>query len=153
MSNTLTTATEGLLQEDGGGGCVKVVARENVVNKIEHSVSTQNTVVQQRTVTTTKNNSPDVSVVPVITPILSARTEDHFIVIGEAAQADGDKHYRHVQSVPEAVWLVTHGLDKRPAVTVVDSSGTVVIGDVVYISDNAVTLYFKNAFSGQAYFN
>lgn len=41
----------------------------------------------------------------------------------------------------------------RPAVTVVDSAGTVVIGEVDYLDDNTVRLTFCAAFSGTAYFN
>lgn len=44
-------------------------------------------------------------------------------------------------------------LGKRPAVTVVDSAGTVVIGEVDYLDDNTVRLTFCAAFSGTAYFN
>lgn len=47
----------------------------------------------------------------------------------------------------------THNLGKRPAVTVVDSAGTVVIGEVDYLDDNTVRLTFCAAFSGTAYFN
>lgn len=51
------------------------------------------------------------------------------------------------------VWTVAHNLGKRPAVTVVDSAGTVVIGEVDYLDDNTVRLTFCAAFSGTAYFN
>ena len=44
-------------------------------------------------------------------------------------------------------------LAQRPAVTVVDSAGTVVIGEVDYLDDNTVRLTFCAAFSGTAYFN
>ena len=39
----------------------------------------------------------------------------------------GDKTYEHVQSATSASWVVTHGLNKNPSVTVVDSAGTTVI--------------------------
>ena len=44
-------------------------------------------------------------------------------------------------------------IGERPAVTVVDSAGTVVIGEVDYLDDNTVRLTFCAAFSGTAYFN
>lgn len=67
--------------------------------------------------------------------------------------AGGDKFYEHVQSASSATWNVTHNLGKMPSVTVVDSAGTKVIGEVEYVDDNNVTLKFKATFSGKAYFN
>jgi hypothetical protein len=61
--------------------------------------------------------------------------------------------YRHVQEVPSTVWTITHGLGCRPSVTVVDSAGEVVEGEVVYLSDDAVRLTFSAAFGGEAYLN
>lgn len=65
----------------------------------------------------------------------------------------GDKNYVHIQSTPSAQWVASHNLGKRPAVVVVDSTDTVVYGDIQYIDDNTVTLTFSGAFSGRAYFN
>jgi len=67
--------------------------------------------------------------------------------------AGTDKHYEHVQGVAAATWNVTHSLAKYPSVTVVDSSGNEVIGDISYVDANNVTLTFNGAFSGKAYFN
>jgi hypothetical protein len=64
-----------------------------------------------------------------------------------------DKNYVHTQGTPAEVWTVTHNLGKNPSVTVVDSAGTVVIGQVDYNSINQITLTFKASFSGKAYFN
>jgi len=65
----------------------------------------------------------------------------------------GDKNYVHLQSVPSAVWNVSHNLGKRPAVVVVDSADEAVYGEIQYIDDNNITLTFVGAFSGKAYFN
>jgi hypothetical protein len=65
----------------------------------------------------------------------------------------GDKNYVHTQDVPSAIWTVTHNLGKRPAAVVVDSSESVVYGDIQYVDDNILTLTFSGAFSGKAYFN
>jgi len=43
---------------------------------------------------------------------------------------------------------VTHNLNKQPAVTVIDSAGDEVIGDVNYVSNNVVVVSFTSAFSG-----
>lgn len=57
------------------------------------------------------------------------------------------------QNSPATTWNITHNLGRRPSVTVVDSAGTVVIGEVTYTSDNALTIQFSAGFSGQAYLN
>lgn len=65
----------------------------------------------------------------------------------------GDKHYIHNQEVSSDTWEVTHNLGKEPAVTVVDSAGTEVIGEVEYVGLNKCILRFQAPFSGKAIFN
>ena len=69
------------------------------------------------------------------------------------AETVGDKTYVHNQETPSATWEVTHNLGKNPAITVVDSAGTVVEGQYSYIDENNVVLDFSGAFAGKAYFN
>lgn len=64
-----------------------------------------------------------------------------------------DKTFVYEQNLPASVWNVKHDLEKYPAVTVVDSAGTEVIGAVDYIDLNNVVLTFVGAFSGKAFFN
>jgi len=61
--------------------------------------------------------------------------------------------YVHTQSVPEADWSIAHGLGRYPSVTVVDSAGTVVFGNVEYLSVNLVIVHFNGAFGGAAFLN
>ena len=63
----------------------------------------------------------------------------------------GADRYIHTQGSAATTWTVVHTLGGRPSVTVVDSTGTVVIGDVQYNSDTQVTVTFSAAFSGSAY--
>ena len=65
----------------------------------------------------------------------------------------GDKHYVHKQETSSDTWEVTHGLGKEPAVTVADSAGTEVIGEVEYVNLNKCILRFQAPFSGKAIFN
>lgn len=65
----------------------------------------------------------------------------------------GDAFYQHEQMVAADTWPVTHNLGKYPSVTVVDSGGNTVIGDVQYVDDNSVVITFSAAFSGVAYLN
>jgi len=61
--------------------------------------------------------------------------------------------YVHVQSVASDTWAITHNLDKYPSVTIVDSAGSVVMGECQYVSRNELVLVFSGAFSGKAYLN
>ena len=64
-----------------------------------------------------------------------------------------DANYVHDQGVAAAVWTVQHNLNKKCSVTVVDSANQIVVGEIVYDSDNQVTITFSGSFSGKAYFN
>ncbi|MCW2277724.1 hypothetical protein [Heliophilum fasciatum] len=57
------------------------------------------------------------------------------------------------QIAPSATWVITHDLQKRPSVTVVDSAGTAVIGDILYRSDSEIEARFQSPFAGCAYLN
>lgn len=50
-------------------------------------------------------------------------------------------------------WNILHNMGKRPAVTVIDTSGNVITGQVVYNSDNQITIYFTPAVAGTVYLN
>lgn len=76
------------------------------------------------------------------------------IDMGIASQTGfGDKNYVHVQSVASAVWHVTHNLQKYPSVSIVDSAGSIVIGEVSYIDESSLEISFCAPFSGSAYLN
>ena len=64
-----------------------------------------------------------------------------------------DKTYVHNQMTASEVWEIPHLLDKYPSVTVTDSAGDEVIGDVHYIDKNTLTVSFSAKFSGMAYCN
>lgn len=66
------------------------------------------------------------------------------------ATAPGFK-FVFTQSSPASVWTIVHNMDGFPNVSVVDSSGSVVEGDVTYDTANQVTVAFTAAFSGTAY--
>jgi len=68
----------------------------------------------------------------------------------DSALTSNQRHV-HTQSSVSSTWTVTHALGGRPSVTVVDSAGTVVIGDITYNSNTQVTISFSSPFSGYAY--
>ncbi|MBL0307660.1 MAG: collagen-like protein [Chitinophagaceae bacterium] len=62
-------------------------------------------------------------------------------------------NYTHTQAVPSADWTITHNLARFPSVTVIDSAGSTVVGDIEYLSNNAIAIHFTAAFGGSAYLN
>lgn len=73
------------------------------------------------------------------------------VVVRLAANAGNTRRQVYSQPVPSTTWNITHSLGGRPSITVVDSAGTVVIGEITYISDSQITASFTAAFSGFAY--
>lgn len=61
--------------------------------------------------------------------------------------------YIYNQSPASDHWYINHNMKKYPSVTVVDSAGTHVVGDVVYIDEDNVVCIFSSPFSGTAYLN
>ena len=57
------------------------------------------------------------------------------------------------QITPLATWTVIHNLGKYPSVSIVDSGGSIVFGEVNYTSLNQIVVSFSAAFSGQAFLN
>jgi hypothetical protein len=56
-----------------------------------------------------------------------------------------------VQDTPDTIWYITHNLNKRPSITVYDSTHRVVIPDVVNATTTTVELHFSAATGGYAY--
>ena len=59
--------------------------------------------------------------------------------------------YHHTQGTSSATWVITHNLGWKPNVTVQDSGGSIVEGEIAYTSVNSLTVTFTGAFSGNAY--
>lgn len=59
--------------------------------------------------------------------------------------------HTYVQPSPQNVWTITHPLDFHPAVSVVDSAGTTVEGDIRYLDAQTIQISFVSGFSGTAY--
>lgn len=75
-------------------------------------------------------------------------------ILGEVAFKDiAEMTYVHEQLIPAAVWEISHPLQKYPSVSVVDSAGSLFVGDVVYKDNANVQLTFVSAFAGKAYLN
>lgn len=71
-------------------------------------------------------------------------------VIGGAG--GGDKYF----SLPftnQTSLTVSHNLNKKPAVTVIDSAGDEVFGNVTHLSDNSLQVAFSSSFTGTVFCN
>lgn len=66
---------------------------------------------------------------------------------------NSDLNFVYQQLSPSAVWDIRHTLNKLPTLTVTDSNGDEVEGDVQYVNPSQVILKFSGAFSGVAILN
>ncbi len=71
----------------------------------------------------------------------------------EEVKQGADKNYVHKQQVASDTWTVVHNLGKYPSITVVDSAGTVVVGEIILQTTEQAVISFNGAFSGKAYCN
>lgn len=58
--------------------------------------------------------------------------------------------YHHDQMVASDTWTVAHNLGYRPNVTVSDSAGTTVEGQIAHVDTNNLILTFTASFAGSA---
>jgi hypothetical protein len=144
-----------------------IVIEEQVVYAVTTETSVDVVVQPQTTQLTVQPGAPALAIkeldgAPAIYPLLELRVTNGTLTDlggGVASLTTGgggggsDAYYRHVQSVAAAVWTVVHNLGKFPSVSVVDSTGTTVYGNVHYDSTSQVTLSFSGAFGGEAYFS
>ncbi len=71
---------------------------------------------------------------------------------GPIATGTGDAHFQQAFTPASSV-TVTHNLGKHPAVTVIDSAGDEIEGDVQHTSINALIVTFSAPFSGTVFCN
>jgi hypothetical protein len=50
-------------------------------------------------------------------------------------------------------WKITHNLNKKPAVVIIDSAGNTINGDIVYTDNNVLYIVTSSGFGGTAYLN
>lgn len=79
--------------------------------------------------------------------------EMQFVTAEEKKQIAQIKIYTHHQLASSDTWNINHNLGKYPSITIVDSAGTMVMGDILYIDENNLQVSFSSAFSGKAYLN
>tara|TARA_R110002049_G_scaffold281767_2_gene461421 strand:- start:2300 stop:2641 length:342 start_codon:yes stop_codon:yes gene_type:complete len=107
----------------------------------------KNVEVQGTTKLNTQNAEGDLLTIDPVTKIVTSRSTSQVLI------DLGISTYTHDQGVPSATWTVVHNLEKHPSATVVDTGGTVVAGEITYVSNNEIEILFQAAFSGKAYLN
>jgi len=129
-------------------------ARTNVVNTQPYSVTDLSDAQHMVTVIGVGSNS--------VTTIEDSENKITVIGIGikgdkgeagDAGGSGGDKNYEHIQAIPASTWNIIHNLGKYPSVNVIDSTGSLVDGDVLYLDINTVQVGFGAGFSGKAFLN
>lgn len=86
-------------------------------------------------------------------PITYPSSQAVYDYVNNIVYENADKNFRYTQNVPSDFWVINHNLDKYPSVSISDSAGTIVEGDVTYIDKNNITIKFSAPFSGFADFN
>lgn len=78
-------------------------------------------------------------------------------VLAKLSDADGDSgwetfdaadKYFTQEFLPTTFVNVNHALNKKPAVTIIDSAGDEVEGDILFVDNNNITVSFSAAFGG-----
>lgn len=74
--------------------------------------------------------------------------------VAKAVRVDNhDKSHVHTQLTPSSNWNIQHNLAKYPSVSIVNSAGDIVFGDVTYEDEENISISFSAAFAGKAYLN
>lgn len=66
---------------------------------------------------------------------------------------EGDKFFLFKQMESKDEWIINHKLKKYPSVSIIDSAGTNVIGEVTYLDENSLRINFSSIMSGKAFLN
>jgi len=54
------------------------------------------------------------------------------------------KYYLHTQTIASSTWIINHNLGRYPSVTIVDLLNKSISGDIIFNSQNTITITFKN---------
>lgn len=67
---------------------------------------------------------------------------------------NGDKNFVFVQAATASIWNITHNMNKKPSVTIIDSAGSMVFAKLTYVNLNVIQLDFDGQLtSGEAILN
>lgn len=125
------------------------ISHEDITNNSDSNLHPINSIVGLQGELSNKASNESVNAqIREINESVDTRLEQVNTKIEEATRT-----YVFKQSIPSEEWLINHNLNKAPNVTVVDSAGSVVIGEVVYVDMDNITITFSGGFSGKALLN
>lgn len=75
---------------------------------------------------------------------LTEGTTNKYFTVGRVS-------YQHTQGAASKTWTINHQLKFYPNVTVQDSAGNIVEGEIAYTNSDSLIVTFESAFSGEAY--
>ena len=80
---------------------------------------------------------------------------DKYYAMSFSPKGQTDKNYvsPNLNFSAGVAQTITHGLNKFPSVTVVDSGGSHIVGDVQHINENSFTITFTASFQAKVYAN
>jgi hypothetical protein len=71
-------------------------------------------------------------------------------LVGPQGTPGNDGHFEFTSSEPESLWIISHNLGFRPNVTSFDDEGNVVVGAIVHINNNVLSIDFSIPVAGFA---
>ena len=105
------------------------------------------------TITGTVNSTARVQVVPIVQELSFNTLNNLLSLSGSNSVTIGTPSYTFLQSTPLTTWFIEHNLAKYPSVTILDTEGNEVYGNIDYLDNNNIQIVFSIAFSGTAYLN
>jgi hypothetical protein len=84
-----------------------------------------------------------------VIPTAAPGTNDGTLATTEFVQ-HATKH-THTQLTPSLEWIIVHNMVKHPSLLIIDSTGEIVMGDILYPDLNTMILTFSAEISGYAY--
>lgn len=90
---------------------------------------------------------------PVVVELLDTTIAIELEAIGYVGPTGADgtiPSYLHTQASAATVWTIAHNLGVRPTVTVLSVGGLLMLGDVLHLDANTLTITFAVAVAGTA---
>lgn len=71
----------------------------------------------------------------------------------ERGGSDTNREIMYAYNTPNSEWICNHNLGKKPAVTVVDDGGNIILCDVRYIDNDSIAVRFGMNATGRIILN
>lgn len=110
-----------------------------------HSIYTDFSITEEQAIDTEFQIKADLRVVG--EGVINAVTTGNLVTITSST-------FIFEQGLSSDTWVIVHNLNKQPSVFAVDSAGKVQLPDeIIYDSENQITVKFLAAFAGKAFLN